>query len=53
MFNVFDLMLLPLQFWAQMIPAQPKRLSADIIVITEDRRLRRRNKLLRRQRLGY
>ena len=57
MAGLFYLMFAPALFWVQV--ANPTRATvveprnADIIVITEARRARRRRKILRRQRLGY
>lgn len=46
-------MFLPFHIWASVIAGPVERRSADIIVISEAHRLRMRNKLIRRRRLGY
>lgn len=56
MFNIFEMVFLPFEIWASVVRENQRPVVttvADIVVITESHRLRRRNKILRRQRLGY
>ncbi len=56
MLNIFEMMFLPFEIWASVVRENQRPVVtpvADIIVMTEAHRLRRRNKILHRQRLGY